>query len=82
MQYTNYYYHVGASTVKAAYNDLISILQSTLVLKAKFVLSAVDIITFDNLVPIYLKQFGRYFYVNKISSWEIGKMCDVELLRI
>lgn len=82
VQYTNYYYHVGASTVKAAYNDLISILQSTLVLKAKFVLSAVDIITFDNLVPIYLKQFGRYFYVNKISSWEIGKMCDVELLRI
>lgn len=82
VQYINYYYHVGTSTVKANYSDLISMLQNTLILKAKFVLSPVDIITFDNIVPIYLQQYGRHFYVNKISNWEIGKTCEVELLQL
>lgn len=49
---------------------------------AKMRLPIVEILQFSHKVPIYLRQFGRYFYVSKIGEWEAGKLCNVELLQL
>ena len=74
--------HIMPADILANYQPLIDTLQQVVLIKVKMILSAVDILNFDQFVPIYLRQYGRYFYVNKISNWESGKACDVELLQL
>jgi hypothetical protein len=46
-------------------------------------LSPTDIQTLDFRIPIYLKQFNGYFYIQRISDWVDGKKpVKVELLKI
>lgn len=52
------------------------------VVNAQLLLNEIDIHNFDEFTPIYLRQFGAYFYVNKIEEWEAGRACHVELLQI
>ena len=74
--------HYTLDQVLANYQSLIAAIQATQTISLKMYLAAVDILNFDQFTPIYLKQFGQYFYVNKIKDWEVGKLCTVELLRI
>lgn len=74
--------HYTLAQVLANYQSLIAAIQATQTISLKMYLTAVDILNFDQFTPIYLKQFGQYFYVNKIKDWEVGKLCTVELLRI
>ena len=37
---------------------------------------------FGQLIPIYLKQFGAYFYLNKISNYISGKLTKCELIKL
>lgn len=74
--------HYTAATIKTNYQLLILAMQDTQVLTAKFHLTPIDILQFSPFVPIFLKQYGHYYYVNKIKSWEDGKLCDVELVKI
>ena len=37
---------------------------------------------FGQLIPIYLKQFGAYFYLNKISNFISGKLTKCELIKL
>ena len=74
--------HLIPADVLANYSALVNSLQHVVVLKVKMLLNAVDILNFDQFVPVYLRQFGRYYYVNKISNWASGKLCDVELLQL
>lgn len=66
--------------VRGYYSQYRNALASAFVLTAYFLLTAIDIAEFDVFTPIYLKQYGRYFYVNKIDSWQSGKTCKVELI--
>lgn len=68
--------------VMANYQPLIDTLQMAQVKNVKMLLSALDVQTFDPYYPIFLRPYGAYFYVNKISEWENGKPCDVELLKL
>lgn len=52
------------------------------VLTAKFNLSALDIERFDPFTPVYLKQHGAFFYVNKISNFVSGQLTTVELIKL
>lgn len=74
--------HVTPSDILANYSQLISVLQEVVLVKIKMMLTPLDIYNFDQFTPIYLKQFGRYYYVNKIKDWEVGKLCTVELLQL
>lgn len=74
--------HITPGVVISKYTSLIETLQSVKLIRLKMLLSVLDIYTFDQFTPIFLRQYGRYFYVNKISNWEAGKLCDVELLQL
>ena len=74
--------HVTPSDILANYSQLINVLQEVVLIKIKMMLTPLDIYNFDQFTPIYLKQFGRYYYVNKIKDWEVGKLCTVELLQL
>lgn len=72
------------------YSDLIAMLQSYKKIRCLMKLTAIDIETAfknsdneDDLIPIYLKQFGAHFYLNKISQWiDSSTLCEVELVRL
>lgn len=74
--------HLTAEDIKNNYQPLIDTLQRVEVLNVKMLLTAIDIQDFNPYIPIYLRQYGAYYYVNKISEWEEGKPCEVELLRL
>lgn len=79
---SDHVYHYAIDNVLNAYSPLADSMQSTLVLRIPILLSSIDIIQFDIYKPVYLRQYGAYFYVNKISGWEDGKLCEVELLKL
>lgn len=74
--------HITPGVVISKYTSLIATLQSVKLIRLKILLSVLDILNFDQFTPIFLRQYGQYFYVNKISNWEAGKLCDVELLQL
>ena len=49
---------------------------------ADMLLSIIDISQLNTTRPIYLKQYGAYFYVQKIENWQNKHSCKVKLLRI
>ena len=50
-------------------------------LKEQFMLSPSDLNTFDYRIPVYLKQYGRYFSVKKITL-QVGGLAEVELIKL
>ena len=49
---------------------------------ADMVLSIIDISQLNTTRPIFLRQYGAYFYVQKIENWQNKQSCKVKLLRI
>lgn len=46
-------------------------------------LTASDIEQLDFSIPIYLKQFGAYFYLNAVNQWiDESTPCEIELVRL
>lgn len=45
-------------------------------------LNAVDIETLDLSKPVWLEQYGHYFYISKIVSYIPGKLTKVNLIRL
>lgn len=65
------------------YGEMVSgMLSNSKTLTADFNLSALDIERFDPFVPVYLKQHGAFFYVNKISNFVSGQLTTVELIKL
>lgn len=52
------------------------------VLQATFNLSPLDIELLDLSVPIWLEQYGHYFYISKINNYTSGKLTKVNLIRL
>jgi hypothetical protein len=46
------------------------------------VLSALDIVNLDLMIPVYDGNDCQYYYINKISNWSSGKSVSVELIRM
>ena len=76
--------HVGAQElVDLFYSELVSgMLSGSKVLTVELNLSALDIERFDPFTPVYLKQHGAFFYVNKISNFVSGQLTTVELIKL
>lgn len=65
------------------YNRLAyDILQQCRVLEAYFLLKDTDVKEFDFSIPVFLKQTGRYYYVNKISNYISGQKAKAILLQL
>lgn len=56
------------------------ILAPTRILKAEFFLTPLDIAGLDLLKPVYLDQFGDFFYIQKIDNYRAGAMTEVTLI--
>jgi len=76
--------HVTAqSLIDTYYTELTdSMLVKAKRLTCKFYLKPSDIELFDPFTPVYLKQYGAYFYVNKISNFIVGRLTSVELIKL
>lgn len=48
----------------------------------KFRLNSIDLHEIDYTIPVWLSQFNRYFFVKKISGWDAGVNCEVELIQL
>ena len=64
------------------YNGLWRLLQRPLTIVATFNLTTADAVSLDFFKPIYLRQFGRYFYLNEVSNWHKGAVTECTLVAL
>lgn len=69
--------------IETFYGSLIDgMLTNTFTIERLFNLSADDIESFNQFVPVYISKYGRYFYVNKIKNFVKGKLTNCELIKL
>ena len=73
---------IGAAGYRFGYAGLSRLLTKTNVLNAKFNLPVYEVAGLKHYIPVYLSQYKAYFYVNKISNYVSGKLCNVELIKL
>lgn len=65
------------------YDSLIGgMLTNTFTVERKFNLSADDIESFNQFIPVYISKYGRFFYANKIKNFVKGKLTKCELVKL
>lgn len=70
------------SIVESYYPDLKSLINKSKVLTATMRLNEQDIININFSIPVYIKQLGGSFLINKISNYIPFKDVKVELIKI
>ena len=50
--------------------------------EANFYLTPEDIEQFDPSIPVWIENYGTYFYLSKIKNFELGKLTACELVRL
>jgi len=69
--------------ISSNYGSLVNIiLARTKLLKAFFDLKAYDISSLDLSKPVYIRKYGRFFIINKVTNYLPGKTTEVELIRM
>lgn len=54
--------------LKEKYSQITKVISDARVIKERFALSSIDLLEFDETVPVYLAQYGAYFAVIEIQS--------------
>lgn len=81
-------YHIAVSRtaqdfINAFYNDLTTkMLVSAKIVEEVFWLEPKDVENFNHFIPVYLKQYGKYFYVNKVIDFVENQLTTVELIKL
>ena len=73
---------VAFSSLIVNYSALSRLLTKTKLRKCKMNLPVYEIVGLHHDIPVYLEQYKAYFYVNKISNYVPGRLCDVELVKL
>jgi hypothetical protein len=73
---------VSFSSLIGNYTGLSRMLTRSCFRKVKMNLPAHEVAMFSHRVPVYLAQYSAYYYVNKISNYVAGKLCEVELIQL
>lgn len=60
------------TALKTKYAQLTESLQSIKVIKEKVILSDIDVLQFDERIPVYIEQYGAYFAVINIRLTDVG----------
>lgn len=81
------YHRATHVTAQSLIDTYYAELTDSMLVKAKrridrFYLTPADIEAFDPFVPVYIRQYGAYFYVNKISNFIVGRLTSVELIKL
>lgn len=85
---TTYNWHIATAVaaqdfINNFYSDLVTkMLVNAKVKEDYFYLKPEDLEKFDPTIPIYLGQYGAYFYVNKIVDFTEGKLTKVQLIKL
>ncbi len=64
------------------YTGLIACFRKSRKITVSLKLTASDIFSLDHFIPVYLFQFGAYFYINKVINWTGVGLTKVELIRL
>ncbi len=64
------------------YQNFKQVLSKSLLLSVKIHLSVIDVYNLNFFKLIYLRQYGSYFYINKIKDFEMNKVSTCELIKI
>lgn len=64
------------------YAPLLKVLDKAKVIEVELNLNVFDINGLDFFTPIYFKQFGAYFYINKIPNFIAGAVAKVEIIKL
>ena len=67
---------------KKYYTGLEKILRQTKKIVRYILLTPRDILELDLLIPVYIRQDGCYYYINKIDAWRKGQPTKVELVKL
>ena len=81
----NYYHvnrHVSSQDLTHYYDALSDIINDAECVEADFLLTNYDISTLDLTKPIYLRQFGRHFYINSVQNYISGQVTTCTLIAI
>ena len=41
-----------------------------------------DLEVMQERIPVYLQQFGHYFYINSVRNYVCGQLAEVEMIRV
>lgn len=72
----------NANNIIAYYKDYADMLNKGFIIDVKLNLTANDVADIDFFVPIYLKQYGRYFYINEIKNFIANTPTEATLIAI
>ena len=70
------------SLIAKYYAEYSEMLDHAKVFTAQFWLTERDISQLDMTKPIYLEQYGLYFFINTIKEWSADRLTTVELIRL
>lgn len=68
--------------LRTFYSGYTSVILNGKKLTLKFRLNSIDLHEFDYTIPIWLSQVNRFYFVKKITNWDIGVDCEVELIQL
>lgn len=66
----------------ANYAPLANMLYHATLRRLKFNLPVYEVSALQHNVPVYLRQYASYFYVNKINNFVAGKLCTADLIKL
>jgi len=73
---------ISFSTLVINYASLSRLLTKTNLRKAKFNLPVYEVAGLKHNIPIYLRQYKAYFYVNKVNNYVSGQLCTIDLIKL
>lgn len=64
------------------YKGYEQMLNNGFIIDVELMLTDIDVATLDFFTPVYLRQYGRYFYINEIKNFVSGKPTEATLIAI
>lgn len=74
--------HFKASDIKRYYESLFDVLNKYRNVTVKMLLEPQDLEVMQERIPVYLQQFGHYFYINSVRNYVCGQLAEVEMIRV
>lgn len=74
--------HYKASDIKKYYTPLFETLKQYRKITLKMLLNPQDLTIVQQQIPVYLQQFGSYFYINSVKNYVCGQLAEVELMKV
>lgn len=74
--------HYKSSYIKRYYEPLFKTFKSYRKVTVKMLLEPPDLEVMQERIPVYLQQFGGYFYINSVRNYVCDELAEVEMIRV